>query len=60
MRLVRAAAFPPGPWLSAGRGVEWCQPKGQDLFAMTANVNPHPTSEHSLYLRLFVTNGGGW
>lgn len=23
-------------------------------------VNVNPTSEHALYLRLFVTNGGGW
>jgi hypothetical protein len=20
----------------------------------------HPTTEHALYLRLFVSNGGGW
>jgi hypothetical protein len=23
-------------------------------------VNNHPTSEHALYLMLFITNGGGW
>jgi hypothetical protein len=23
-------------------------------------VNVNPTSEHCLYLRLFVTTGGGW
>jgi hypothetical protein len=23
-------------------------------------VSVNPTSEHSLYLRLFVTTGGGW
>ena len=23
-------------------------------------VNVNPTSEHGLYLRLFVTTGGGW
>jgi len=23
-------------------------------------VNVNPTSEHGLYLRLFITNGGGW
>jgi len=24
----------------------------------TANINP--TSEHGIYLQLFITNGGGW
>jgi len=24
------------------------------------SVNVNPTSEHHLYLRLFVSNGGGW
>jgi hypothetical protein len=28
--------------------------------AMHKSVNVNPTSEHALYLRLFVTNGGGW
>lgn len=23
-------------------------------------VNVNPVSEHALYLRLFITNGGGW
>jgi hypothetical protein len=23
-------------------------------------VNVNPTSEHGVYLRLFITNGGGW
>jgi hypothetical protein len=23
-------------------------------------VNANPTSEHALYLKLFITNGGGW
>jgi hypothetical protein len=23
-------------------------------------VNVNPTSEHELYLKLFITNGGGW
>ena len=23
-------------------------------------VNVNPTSEHAIYLRLFITNGGGW
>jgi hypothetical protein len=27
--------------------------------AMRQMVNINPTSEHKLYLRLFVTNGGG-
>jgi hypothetical protein len=28
--------------------------------AMRQLVNVNPTSEHALYLTLFVTNGGGW
>ena len=28
--------------------------------AMRQRVNVNPTSEHALYLRLFITNGGGW
>jgi F0F1-type ATP synthase beta subunit len=28
--------------------------------AMQPSVNVNPTSEHALYLRLFVTNAGGW
>jgi hypothetical protein len=27
---------------------------------MRLNENVNPTSEHALYLRLFITNGGGW
>ncbi len=27
---------------------------------MRPNVNVNATSEHALYLQLFVTNGGGW
>jgi hypothetical protein len=27
---------------------------------MHLNENVNPTSEHALYLRLFITNGGGW
>ena len=27
---------------------------------MQRNFNVNPTSEHDLYLRLFITNGGGW
>jgi hypothetical protein len=27
---------------------------------MPQTVNVNPTSEHGLYLRLFVTNAGGW
>jgi len=27
---------------------------------MRQTVNVNPTSEHGLYLRLFVTNAGGW
>ena len=23
-------------------------------------VNVNPTSQHELYLKLFITNGGGW
>jgi hypothetical protein len=30
------------------------------MTAMCPMVNINPTSEHGLYLRLFVTNGGGW
>lgn len=37
---------PPGP-LTFGRAVR-----------QTVNVNM--ISEHALYLRLFITNGGGW
>jgi len=35
----------------------------KDLFKATAMpqlVNVNPTSEHELYLKLFITNGGGW
>jgi hypothetical protein len=28
------------------------------VMGQTSSVNP--TSEHALYLQLFVTNGGGW
>jgi hypothetical protein len=28
--------------------------------AMCQVINVNPTSEHALYLTLFVTNGGGW
>jgi len=24
------------------------------------SINVNPTSEHELYLKLFITNGGGW
>jgi len=27
---------------------------------MRRSVNVNPTSEHELYLKLFITNGGGW
>jgi hypothetical protein len=27
---------------------------------MSQQVNVNPTSEHAIYLRLFITNGGGW
>jgi hypothetical protein len=27
---------------------------------MGQTVNVNPTSEHAVYLRLFITNGGGW
>jgi len=27
---------------------------------MAQTVDVNPTCEHDLYLRLFVTNGGGW
>jgi len=27
---------------------------------MGQTVNINPTSEHGVYLQLFVTNGGGW
>jgi len=27
---------------------------------MTRTINVNPTSEHRLFLRLFVSNGGGW
>jgi hypothetical protein len=30
------------------------------LRAMKQLINVNPTSEHGLYLRLFVSNGGGW
>jgi len=29
-----------------------------EVVAQLVNVNP--TSEHELYLKLFITNGGGW
>jgi hypothetical protein len=28
--------------------------------AMRVSINVNPTSEHSLFIRLFITNGGGW
>jgi len=28
--------------------------------ALRQLVNVNPTSEHELYLKLFITNGGGW
>jgi hypothetical protein len=31
-----------------------------EVSAMRQLVNVNPTSEHALYLRLFITNGGGW
>lgn len=27
---------------------------------MKRNATVNPTSEHAIYLRLFITNGGGW
>jgi len=27
---------------------------------MRQTVNVNPTCEHGLYLRLFITSGGGW
>ena len=27
---------------------------------MQLNINVNPTSEHELYLTLFISNGGGW
>lgn len=29
------------------------------VFSM-CGVNVNPTSQHELYLKLFITNGGGW
>jgi hypothetical protein len=29
-------------------------------FRMRAGANTSPTSENELYLRLFITHGGGW
>ncbi|MBL9094392.1 MAG: hypothetical protein JNL96_24435 [Planctomycetaceae bacterium] len=28
--------------------------------AMSRNNSRHGSSEHELYLKLFITNGGGW
>jgi hypothetical protein len=42
--------------LVGGRGDKISAAKG--VRAMNVNVNP--TSEHALYLKLFITNGGGW
>ncbi len=36
------------------KGLEYPDPN------MPQTVNVNPTSEHALYLKLFVTNGGGW
>lgn len=27
---------------------------------MPLNVTVNPTSQHELFLKLFITNGGGW
>jgi len=39
-------------------------PSGQQVCfageAVRQMVNVNPTSEHELYLKLFITNGGGW
>jgi hypothetical protein len=28
--------------------------------AMPLNATVNPSSQHELYLKLFITNGGGW
>jgi hypothetical protein len=33
-------------------------PDATNTMRQTVNVNP--TCEHGLYLRLFITSGGGW
>lgn len=33
---------------------------GYTLAIMSRNVTVNPTSQHELYLKLFITNGGGW
>ncbi len=27
---------------------------------MQRSIDVNPTSEHELYIKLFITNGGGW
>lgn len=34
--------------------------KSRKIGSMRLNICVNPTSEHELYLRLFITNGGGW
>jgi hypothetical protein len=32
----------------------------KQAWTMRPNINVNPTSAHQLYLKLFITNGGGW
>lgn len=51
--------FPSAPVRIAVRyGGEWRSPT-LAAFSMSQLPNVNPTSEHEIYLTLFVTNGGG-
>jgi hypothetical protein len=54
-------ALPPaGAAVYNGRGLLFRQTTRAGTTGMRQTVNVNPTCEHGLYLRLFVTNTGGW
>jgi hypothetical protein len=57
----QAGTLPPaGAAVYNGRRLLFRQTTPAGATGMRQTVNVNPTCEHGLYLRLFVTNTGGW
>jgi hypothetical protein len=59
-----ACGFPCKPSNLGCKMNQVSQPQTHRAFMMKrvtrGDMNPEPTSEHERFLRLFITNGGGW
>jgi hypothetical protein len=61
MGATSCRALPPGgATVYNGHRLLFRQTRWTGAISMRQTVNVNPTSEHGLYLRLFVTNAGGW